>query len=168
MYSKGLSTRDVKEVIEDFYSRHYSECQISRIASEFEDEIKQWLERPLEKYYIALYIDAIYQKVRLAGQVVSMSFYVVLGLRQDYTREVLLIRGGLSEDKESWTEVFRELKRRGVERFNLLISDGLSYIGEAASQVYGQVVVQKCVNHLLRNLMGRISRKRKKEFAEEF
>ena len=112
LYSKGLSERDVSEVLEQVYGEKYSQSQISRLVSEYRDDIMSWLSRPLEKEYLVLYIDALYQKVRFNGQVVSMNFYVVMGLNREYRREVLLIKPNLSENLENWTEVFRELKQR--------------------------------------------------------
>jgi transposase-like protein len=167
LYSKGLSERDVSEVLEQVYGEKYSQSQISRLVSEYRDDIMSWLSRPLEKEYLVLYIDALYQKVRFNGQVVSMSFYVVMGLNREYRREVLLIKPNLSENLENWTEVFRELKQRGLERFNLLVSDGLKYIGNAASKVYGSVPVQKCVVHLKRSFLYKLKKSDKGEFIKD-
>jgi transposase-like protein len=167
LYSKGLSEVDVSEVLEQLYGEKYSQSQISRLVNKYKEDIMDWLSRQLDKEYLVLYIDALYQKVRFNGQVVSMSFYVVMGLNKDYRREVLLIKPNLSENMESWTEVFRELKERGLERFNLLVSDGLKYIGNAASKVYGRVRVQKCVVHLKRSFNYKLKNKDKSEFLRD-
>jgi putative transposase len=90
LYGKGLTTRQIEEVIEDIYGSSYSKSSISRITTDFGALVESWLSRSLDSYYPIIYIDAIHVKVR-RDCVATESFYVLLGLKEDLTREVLSI-----------------------------------------------------------------------------
>lgn len=70
------------------YGKYYSKSAISNITSTFYMQMQQWRERPLDSCYLAVYIDAIYLKIR-RGTVTSEAFYILLGVKENYTREVL-------------------------------------------------------------------------------
>ena len=89
LYSKGLTTRDISEVMQTIYGTHYSKSTISNFSQSFYDRMQQWRERSLESHYLALYIDGTFVKVRRNNSYKSECFYIILGLKEDYTREVI-------------------------------------------------------------------------------
>jgi len=90
LYGNGLTTSQIGSVMKKIYGRHYSKSAISNITTTFYEQMRQWRDRPLDNHYLAIYIDAIHLKVRRTT-VSSEAFYVILGVKDDYTREVLFI-----------------------------------------------------------------------------
>lgn len=166
LYSKGLTNKDVGSVIESLYGKSYSESSITNITKSFYGEMEKWRNRPLENNWAVIYIDAIFVKVR-RDTVQSEAFYVLLGMKEDMTREVLGIYNYPTESASSWTEISKDIKTRGVEKVNLFVSDGLTGIEDALKQEFPTTPLQTCIVHYMRNLMKKIRPTDKKEFAED-
>lgn len=71
MYVEGVSTRKVRDITEALCGLEIGKSQVSSLAMKLDEEIRQWRERPLEKSYPYLMIDARYEKVRRGGEVIS-------------------------------------------------------------------------------------------------
>ena len=82
---------------------------------------------------------------------------VVLGAMRDGTKEVLALRSGYGESVESWSEVLRDVKARGIEAPRLLMADGNGAIWGAVRQVWPEAGEQRCWNHKMRNVLDRTS-----------
>ncbi len=152
LYRRGLTDKEIGEIFDKLYGRHYSSSRISQIVSYVREDIKQWLNRYLESYYPVLYIDAIYQYTRIGDRVQKVPYYVILGLKEDFTREVLSIESFEVESSTGWEIVLSGLKRRGVEKVSLIVSDAVSGIENAVSKVFSGSDHQLCVNHLKRKI----------------
>ena len=122
LYGNGLTTRQIGSLMKKIYGKYYSKSAISNITSTFYNQMQQWRERPLDTHYLAVYIDAIHLKIR-RGTVSSEAFYVLLGVKSDYTREVIGIVNIPSESASGWKEVLQTIKQRGVKKIGLIISD---------------------------------------------
>ena len=81
---------------------------------------------------------------------------VVLGAMRDGTKEVLALRSGYRGSVESWSEVSRDLKARGIEALRLLMADGNAAIWGAVRQVWPEAGEQRCWNHKMRNVLDRL------------
>ena len=125
LYGKGLTTRQISDVLEDIYGKSYSSSTLSNITNEFSDQMDAWLNRSLDSYYPIVYIDATHFKVR-RDRVASEAFYVVMGVKDDYTREILTIVNMPTESASGWKEVLDDLKERGLEDAQLFESDDLT------------------------------------------
>lgn len=134
------------------YGKYYSKSAISNIISTFYSQMEQWRERPLDSTYLAVYIDAIHLKIR-RGTVSSEAFYILLGVKEDYTREVIGIINIPSESATGWKEVLQSIKTRGVQKIGLIISDNLTALDTVIPLVFRDVAHQKCVVHLKRNIL---------------
>lgn len=166
LYSKGLTTKDVGSVIEKLYGKSYSESSITNITKGFYKQMEQWRERILEDNWVVIYIDAIFVKVR-RDTVQSEAFYVLLGLKEDLTREVLGIYNYPSESATNWTEIAKDIQKRGVKKINLFVSDGLTGIEESLKKVYPSTPLQTCIVHYQRNLMKDIRPSDKQDFGND-
>jgi transposase-like protein len=166
LYSKGLTTKDVGSIIEKLYGKSYSESSISNITKGFYKQMQQWKERPLENNWIAIYIDAIFVKVR-RDTVQSEAFYVLLGLKDDLTRDVLGVYNYPTESSTNWIEIAKNIEERGVKEVNLFVSDGLPGIEDALKQVFPKTPLQTCIVHYQRNLMKNIRPSNKQEFGKD-
>ena len=166
LYGKGLTTREIEDVVEKIYGKQYSKSSISRITTDFSKLIESWLERTLEAYYPIIYIDAIHIKVR-RDTVSTEAFYVLLGLREDHTREVLGIVNIPQESATGWQEVLENLKQRGVQKVGLFVSDDLTGLSDTISKVYANSLKQKCVLHYMRNISKELRKEDKEKMMQE-
>ena len=91
LYTKGLTTEQISEVIETVYSRAYRKQQISYLANSYREDVEAWLNRRLSAHYLAIYIDATFIATRRDQQVSKEAYYTILGVLEDESREVLTI-----------------------------------------------------------------------------
>lgn len=151
LYGKGLTTRQIEDVIAKIYGSSYSKSSVSRITTDFSALVESWLNRPLEHYYPVVYIDAIHIKVR-RETVATEAFYILLGLKQDHTREVLGIVNIPQESASGWQEVLENIRSRGVDQVGLFVFDDLTGLATVIGKVFASSMQQKCVLHFQRNL----------------
>ena len=151
-------------MIENIYGSSYSKSSISRITTDFSVLVDSWLSRNLDSYYPIIYIDAIHQKVR-RETVATEAFYVLLGLKEDYTREVLGIINIPQESASGWQEVLENIRSRGVEKVGLFVFDGLTGLDEVVGKVFAQSMKQNCILHFQRNLNKHIRKSHRAEFC---
>lgn len=113
----------------------------------------EWTNRPLDRVYPVVFIDAIHVKVR-DGQVRNKPFYILLGVTVNGERDILGIwAGDGGEGAKYWLGVLTEIKNRGVEDVCVAVCDGLKGLPEAITTVWEQATVQTCVIHLIRNTL---------------
>jgi len=167
LYSSGLTTSEAAKIFKQVYGREYSTSQLSRMFDYARNKVRQWLNRPLESYYPIIYIDAVFIAVRRGDSVIKEAFYTILGVRSDRTREVLAIVNKPTESAEGWRQIFEELRSRGVEKIDLVVSDALKGIEDAVAAVYPGISHQFCVTHLKRNVLKQVRPKDKSEIAED-
>ena len=167
LYGKGLTTRDIESVIDTVYDQSsYSKSSISRITTDFSGLINSWLDRTLDNVYPVIYIDAIHQKVR-RDTVSTEAFYVLLGLKEDYTREVLGIINIPQESASGWEDVLNGIKQRGVNTVGLFVFDGLTGLDNVVGKVFSGSMRQSCTIHFQRNLSKSVRTADKEAFCKE-
>jgi len=166
LYGNGLTTRQIGSLMQKIYGKYYSKSAISNITSTFYNQMEQWRERPLDTYYLAVYIDAIHLKIR-RGTVSSEAFYILLGIKEDYTREVIGIVNIPSESASGWKDILDSIKTRGVKKIGLIVSDNLTALDTVVPLVFKDVAHQKCVVHLKRNVLNKVASKHKQEVAND-
>ena len=136
LYCSGLTTEQVGKIYEQFYGKHYSKSQVSRLLNTAREDVNAWLGRKLEKRYPILYIDATYVLTRRDESVSNEAYYTVLGVKEDRTREVLTVVNFPTESATNWKDVFEGLKERGVAVVDLLVCDGLSGIENTLADTF--------------------------------
>jgi len=166
LYGKGLTTRQIEEVIARIYGSSYSKSSVSRITTDFSALVESWLNRPLEHYYPVVYIDAIHIKVR-RETVATEAFYILLGLKQDHTREVLGIVNIPQESASGWQEVLENIRSRGVHQVGLFVFDDLTGLDTVIGKVFATSMQQKCILHFQRNLNKHIRKTDRIAFATD-
>jgi putative transposase len=166
LYSKGLTTAQTGEVIEKIYGHHYSAATVSLINKQFYEQMSQWRNRRLEEHYLVVYIDAIHQKI-CRETISTEAIYVLLGVKEDYTREVIGLLSIPTESATGWQQALEDIQQRGVKSIGLIVSDNLTGLDNAIPKVY-KTQHQKCVVHLTRNVLAQVNHKHKQEVAEDF
>ena len=151
MYAKGLSQRDIADTIEDIYGFEISAEMISNITDSVIETAREWQNRPLQKFYPFLFVDCLYVHIRKDMETRSCAVYVILGYDINGAKDILGIWIGESEGKHYWMQIFDEIKARGVEDVLFISMDGVSGLEEGARSIFKDVVVQRCIVHLIRN-----------------
>ncbi len=148
LVATGLATGEVSAHFEEIYGASLAKDTISRITHRVLTDMTEWTSRPLEKVYAAVFIDAIYVKVR-DGQVANRPFYAAIGVDLAGHKDVLGPWAGTGggESAKFRLQVLSELKNRGVEDVFFLVCDGLKGLPDSVAAVFPQAVVQTCIIH---------------------
>ena len=119
----------------------------------------EWVNRPLEGVYAAVFIDAIVVKIG-DGQVANRPIYAAIGVTLSGQKDVLGLWAGTGgEGAKFWMSVLTDMKNRGVTDTFFLGCDGLKGLPEVASNVWPMTTVQTCIIHLIRNTFKLASKK---------
>lgn len=167
MYAKGMTTRQISEIIDDIYGFEASESFISDVTDKILPQIEDWQKRPLSSIYPIVFIDAIHFSVREDGIIRKLAAYVVLGINEDGKKEVLSIEVGENESSKYWLSVLNSLKNRGVRDILILCSDGLTGLKEAVKAAYPETEHQRCIVHMVRNTLKYVANKDMRSFAKD-
>ena len=167
LYCSGLTTEQVGKIYEQFYGKHYSKSQVSRLLNTAREDVNAWLGRELDNRYPIIYIDATYVLTRRDDSVSNEAYYTVLGVKEDRTREVLAVVNFPTESATNWKDVFEDLKERGVAVIDLLVCDGLPGIENVLADTFPKADLQLCTVHLKRNIAGKVKPRDKKQVMEE-
>jgi putative transposase len=168
MYFQGVSTRNVREVLESMCAGEVSAMTVSRVAAELDEKLAAFRSRRLEHTtWPYLKIDARYEKVRVDGRVVSQAVLVTVGFDAQGHREVLDWRVADSESEQSWGGLFRDLKDRGLAGVRLVVSDAHGGIRAALTRHLQGVAWQRCQVHFKRELCAKVSYRRAKELIKD-
>jgi transposase-like protein len=167
LYSKGLSVRDIQDEIEEIYGFSLSEGTLSGITDRVIPMVKEWQERPLEKTYCFVWLDAMFFKVREEGKVVSKALYNIIGVDTNGIKDLLGIYVSETEGAKFWLQVLTDLKRRGVNDIFIASIDNLNGFAEAIESVFPKTQVQLCIVHQIRNSTKFVSYKDLKAFTTD-
>lgn len=165
MYAKGMSQRDIAATIEDIYGFNISHETISQITDNVVEELEEWQNRPLKKCYAFLFVDCMYVTVRKEYETKSYAVYTILGYDINGEKDILGLWLNESESKHTWMQIFDEVKGRGVEEVLFLSMDGVSGLEEGAKAIFKDVIVQRCMVHLIRNSIKYVPSKDYKAFT---
>jgi putative transposase len=160
LYAKGLTTGEIQSHLLEMYDTEVSRDTISRITDAILEDLLAWQNRPLDKVYPVLLIDAIVIKVRDA-QVANRPVYVAIGVNLDGERDVLGLWLGPSggEGAKQWMTMLTELRNRGIADALIVCCDGLKGLPDAIRVTWPKATVQTCVVHLVRNSLRYASKK---------
>jgi transposase-like protein len=167
MYARGMTVRDIQAHLEEIYGIDISPGFISSATEKIMGIAKEWQNRALSAIYVITYFDAIHYKVRDNGQILSKAVYTSIGINIEGEKEILGIWVGDSEGAYFWTNVFQEIKNRGVTDILIACVDGLKGLPDAINVIFPKAEVQLCVVHMIRNSLKFISYKHSKVFLAD-
>jgi len=157
--AKGLTHGEISAHLEEIYGAKVSKETVTRITDGILETMVEWQNRPLDRVYPVMFIDAIHVKIR-EGQVANRPIYVAIGVTVDGERDILgLWAGDGGEGAKYWAHVLTEIKNRGAKDVCIVVCDGLTGLVDAVSSVWPQAIVQACVVHLIRNSFRYASRR---------
>jgi len=155
-YVKGVSTRKVDDLVRALGIDGISRSEVSRICKVLDEEVKTFLQRPIEGEHPYVWLDATFHKVRQDGRVISVATVVAIGVNDQGQRTILGAATGQSEDHQFWTSFLRTLIRRGLKGVLLVISDAHEGLRQAIAKIFSGATWQRCRVHFMRNLLARV------------
>jgi putative transposase len=160
LYAKGMTTGDIQAHLAEIYGTDISRDTISRITDAVVEDMVAWQNRPLDRVYPVILIDAIVVKIR-DGQVANRPIYVAMGVNMDGERDVLGCWVGPTggEGAKFWMSVLTELRNRGIHDTFIACCDGLKGLPDAIRATWPLADVQLCVVHLVRSSLRYTSKK---------
>jgi putative transposase len=155
LYLRGLSTGDFRPALEGLLGEDasgLSPTTISRLCKEWESQRERFRKRLLSGRYCYLFVDGVHVSVRL-GEDNRLCLLVVIGVREDGTKELLAVEDGYRESTDSWSAVLRDLRRRGLNEPKLVVGDGALGIWAALRDVFSGAGEQRCWVHKTANVL---------------
>jgi putative transposase len=154
LYAKGMTTRDIQEIVKDLYGVDVSPTLVSEITADLDAEVSAWRTRRLEAVWPIVYLDGIVVHVRGDnGRVSQHTMYVAIGVNLQGRKELLGLWLGQTEGAKFWLSCLTDLKERGVEDMFIVCVDGLTGFPEAIRTAFPQTKVQLCIVHLVRTAL---------------
>ena len=151
MYSFGMSTRDIQRHLQQVYGVEVSPETISNITESVMADVREWQNRPLEKSYPILFLDALRVNSRQDGKNINKALYVALAINWEGRKEVLGLWLADTEGAKFWMSVLTDIKNRGVEDILIACMDGLTGFPDAVKAVFPNTHIQHCIVHMIRN-----------------
>ena len=151
MYSFGMSTRDIQRHLQQVYGVEVSPETISNITESVMADVREWQNRPLEKTYPILFLDALRVNSRQDGKNINKALYVALAINWEGRKEVLGLWLADTEGAKFWMSVLTDIKNRGVEDILIACMDGLTGFPDAVKAVFPNTHIQHCIVHMIRN-----------------
>lgn len=167
MYLSGISTRKIAGITDALSKVKIGKDAVSRISKRLEGEQRAWRERPLEKAYPYLYLDATYLKVKWGASVTSLALLAAVGVDEEGFREVLAVEIAAGEKSAAYSSLLRGLLDRGLSGVRLVVSDDHEGIKAAVSGELPGVEWQRCIVHFARNVLAHVPASAMGEVAED-
>ena len=151
MYSFGMSTRDIQRHLQQVHEVEVSAETISNITASVIADVRDWQNRPLEKSYPILFLDALRVNSRQDGKNVNKALYVALAINWEGKKEVLGLWLANTEGAKFWMSVLTDIKNRGTEDILIACMDGLTGFPDAVKAIFPETHIQHCIVHMIRN-----------------
>ncbi len=155
LYLHGLSSSDFGPALEQFLGsdQGLSAATITRLTTQWQDEAALFNKRSLnESDYVYVWVDGIHLKVRLEQDKVCL--LVMIGVRADGTKQLIALADGFRESTESWADLLRSCKRRGMAAPVLAVGDGALGFWTAVREVFPETREQRCWFHKIANVLN--------------
>jgi transposase-like protein len=158
LYAKGLSTRDIQEIVQELYGVEVSAALVSEVTADLDAEVTAWRDRTLAAVWPIVYFDGLVVHVRGENRRVSQhAVYVAIGVNLEGKKELLGLWLSQNEGAKFWLGCLTDLRNRGLEDIFVACIDGLSGFAEAIHAAYPQTKVQLCIVHLVRAALRYVS-----------
>lgn len=167
MVVAGVSTQKVGEVAQTLIGVAPSASTVSRLNQTLTEQFETWRERRLQEHWRILYLDGVHFDIRHGDQVDSTIILTALGVDLEGNKEVLALRACAEEDKEGWSCLLHDLRRRGATKIDLIVTDGHEGLLAALAALFPATPRQRCVVHKQRNVMNAIPKRERAPIVTE-
>lgn len=155
LYSHGVTTREISELIEKMYGSYYSAGTVSNISKQVASQVESYHQRRLSDKFFCVYLDATYIPLR-RDTYQREAVYIAVGIKPNGNKEIIDYRIAPVENLEVWSEMIAEFKERGLEQVELFLSDGFVGIKDMLKQYYPKSKFQRCLIHIMRNISQKV------------
>ena len=166
MYSKGMTTREIAELIEKMYGQYYTPQTVSNITKVTQKQVEKFHNRPIASRYSVIYGDATMLNLR-RDSVAKEAVHILAGITPEGQKEILDYRIYPEEASENYYEMLMDLKRRGLKEVLLFVTDGLTGLQEACLKAFPKASYQRCWVHVSRTVMKRVRVHDRKDVMED-
>ena len=167
MVVNGVSTRKVTNVFEKLCGTKISKSAVSEACKELSASVDKFKNRPIEKNYPFVTIDATYFKVREEFRVISKALMIAYAIDDEGIQDIIGFEVYENESMETWTDFLQMLKDRGLKDPLMFTSDAYNGIINAIREVYPGVPWQRCQFHFTKNISDKAPKKYQKEIQAE-
>ncbi len=167
MFVSGTSTHNVGKVAEKLMGVAPSASAVSRLNQTLIEQYEAWRERPLHTHYRVIYLDGIHFTVRHGAKTDATIILTALGVDLEGSREVLAFRASAEESKDGWNCLLQDLRTRGVNHIDLIVTDGHDGLLAALADLFPATLRQRCLVHKQRNVMSAIPKREQQEVTTE-
>ncbi len=167
MFVSGTSTHNVGKVAEKLMGVAPSASAVSRLNQTLTEQYEAWRERPLHTHYRVVYLDGIHFTVRHGAKTDATIILTALGVDLEGSREVLAFRASAEESKDGWNCLLQDLRTRGVNHIDLIVTDGHDGLLAALADLFPATLRQRCLVHKQRNVMSAIPKREQQEVTTE-
>ena len=167
LYAKGVSLRDIEKILKDLYGVNIGKDEITRLISAVNEEVEKFRNKKLKPLYIFTYADCLYIPIKddnINSQ--KKAIYIIIGIDAQGYKDVLGMWIDKSEAASFWTNIFEDLKSRGVEDILYMSSDGIAGFKGSLELVFPKTQSQRCVVHLTRNIYSICPKKQANEVIQ--
>ena len=166
-FINGVSTRKIDRLAKQLGIENISASQVSEINKGLDEQVELFRNRPLESEYPVIWVDALYEKIRVDRRVVNSAVMVVCGLTRAGEREILAIEAMDAENEENYRQLFQKLKTRGLKHVWLTVSDAHQGLKNAIRKEFIGCSWQRCKVHFMRNILAKVRGKYKEYVASK-
>lgn len=166
LYKKGITTREISDLVEKMYGHYYTPQTISNITKAVQDQVNEFHNRPVSNRYVVLYCDATYLNVR-RDSVAKEALHIIIGITPEGNKEVLDYALYPTESSANYKDMLVNLRERGIEQVLLFVTDGLTGLREACLEVFPGAKHQSCWTHIARNVAKYVRSKDKKTVMDD-
>ena len=158
MYSNGVSTRRISGILKDIFNNKYSPSSVSRITDLTLEEVNKFVNRKLDKRYIAVMLDGLFFYLR-RDTVDKEPVIFALGIKESGEYEILGFYLTVKESHNNYKDLLEDLYRRGLRESLLFIADGITDLDEEVMKIYPGSDFQLCTIHYTRGLKSKVKEK---------
>ncbi len=168
LYARGMSVRDIEKTLKDMYGVKIGKDEITKLISVVSEETEKWRTRKLKPMYVFTYADCLYIPIKDDIMSSKKAIYIIIGVDVQGYKEILGMWIDKTESGSFWSNVFEDLKERGVEEILYMSSDGIAGFKGSLERVFPKTQSQRCVVHLVRNIYSLCPKKNAKEIIGDY
>lgn len=168
LYAKGMSLRDIEKTLKEIYGVKIGKDEISKLISAVSEETNAWRKRKLKPMYVFTYADCLYVPIKDDITTSKKAVYVIIGVDVNGYKEILGLWISDTESGSFWSNIFEDLKERGVKDILYMSSDGIAGFKGSLERVFPKAQSQRCVVHLVRNIYGLCPKKNAKDIIADY
>mgnify|MGYP002521369130 FL=1 len=168
LYAKGMSLRDIENTLKEIYGVRINKDQITKLISAVNEETEKWKRRKLQPMYVFTYADCLYIPIKDGLTSTKRAVYVIIGVDVNGYKDILGLWIDRTESASFWSNVFEDLKERGVKDILYMSSDGIAGFKGSLEQVFPHTQSQRCVVHLVRNIYSLCPKKEAKNIIADY